>query len=83
MAPSIDVSVPVLGDLSPQALVEEHYKPSPDLPLGGLGVGLAPPGIRCGTPLINPHLLYLRCHLAPHHVHTVVAGAHVMVNCTA
>lgn len=49
MAPSIDVTAPVLGDLSPQALVEEHYKPAPDLPLGQLGTGLAPPGIRCGT----------------------------------
>lgn len=52
MAPSVDMSVPVLGDLSPQALVEEHYKASPDLPLGQLGAGLAPPGIRCGL-LLN------------------------------
>lgn len=47
MAPSIDLSAPVLGDLSPQALVEEHYKAAPDLPLGKLGTGLASPGIRC------------------------------------
>ena len=63
MAPSIDMSVPVLGDLSPQALVEEHYKPSPDLPLSQLGAGLAPPGIRCG--LLQKTCGALACLLAP------------------
>lgn len=47
MAPSFDMGTPVLGDLSPQALVEEHYKAAPDLPLlGKVGTGVIPPDVR-------------------------------------
>ena len=67
MAPSIDVSFPVLGDLSPQALVEEHYKPSPDLPLGQLGAGLAPPGIRCARSPAAVLNLHSTCCCSPSH----------------
>lgn len=48
MAPGINLDSAVLGDLSPQALIQQHYAAAPDLPLKAVGTGAEPAGIRCG-----------------------------------
>ena len=48
MAPAgIDAHAAVLGDLSPQALIQQHYAAAPDLLLNNVGKGLEPAGVRC------------------------------------
>lgn len=47
MAPSVDVQPSSSSvDLSPQALIEEHYKANPNIDLSGVGRGLQPKGVR-------------------------------------
>ncbi len=46
MALGLAYDTAVLGDLSPQALIQQHYAAAPDLPLKAVGTNAEPAGVR-------------------------------------